>query len=140
LEPTTILSGLEKLARYRPWFYAAAVYNALWGAAVSLWPHAIFDLLGMPRSNYPALFQCIGMMVGAYAIAYWLIARNPVRYGALVYVGLLGKVLGPLGLVWSALRGDLPWVFGWVNVTNDLIWLPSFFAFAWLWWKQENGK
>ena len=103
-----------------------------------MWPNALFGWLGMARPNYPALFQCIGMMVGVYALAYWLIARDPVRYGALVYVGLLGKVLGPVGFLWSAVRGDLPWSFGWVNVGNDLIWLPAFFGFGWQWWKLEQ--
>ena len=44
-------------------------------------------------------------------------------------IGLLGKVLGPLGFIWTALRSELPWSFGWVNVFNDLIWLPAFAAF-----------
>jgi hypothetical protein len=38
---------------------------------------------------------------------------------------LLDKVLGPLGFLWSAWQGTLPWSFGWINLTNDLIgWLP----------------
>lgn len=130
----------EQLNRYRPWFYAAAVYNALWGAFASLFPDGLFKLLGIPPLNYPSMFQCIGMMVGVYAIAYWLIARDPVRFGPLVYVGLLGKVLGPVGFLVSALRGTLPWSFGLVNVTNDLIWLPTFIPFAYLVWKMDNQK
>ncbi len=121
---------MDEWRAYRVWFYAAAVYNAIWGTVVVLWPNALFDLLHLARPNYPSLFQCIGMMVGVYAIAYWLIARDPVRYAALVWVGLLGKLFGPLGFVISALKGDLPWSFGWINVTNDLIWLPAFIAFA----------
>lgn len=116
--------------RYKPWFYAAAIYNALWGALVVARPNAIFSLLGMPLPNYPLLFQCIGMIVGVYALGYWLIARDPVRFGPFVYVGLLGKIFGPIGFLIAALRGELPWSFGWVNVMNDLIWLPAFVGFA----------
>jgi hypothetical protein len=115
---------------YRPWFYAAATYNAVWGAAVSIWPQAIFRWLGMRPINFPPIFQCVGMMVGVYAVGYWLIARDPLRFGPFVYVGLLGKVLGPIGFAWAALHSDLPWSFGWVNVFNDLIWLPAFVSFA----------
>lgn len=131
---------MDKLNGYRPWFYAAAVYNALWGALAGLFPNVLFRWLGMPTLNYPAMFQCIGMMVGVYAIGYWLIARDPVRFGPLVYVGLLGKVLGPLGFLWAASHGQLPWSFGWVNVTNDLIWLPAFVGFAIRVWRLETSK
>lgn len=85
------------------------------------------------------LFQCIGMIVGVYAIGYWLIAINPKRFGAFVYVGLLGKIFGPLGFIYSALIGKLPWAFGWINITNDLIWLPAFIGFSIALWKQEGG-
>jgi hypothetical protein len=94
----------------------------------------------MTLPNYPELFQCIGMMVGVYSIGYWLIARDPERFGPLVYVGLLGKVFGPLGFLAGAITGRLPWSFGWINVTNDVIWLPTFFSFAWQVYKREQLK
>jgi peroxiredoxin len=43
-----------------------------------------------------------------------------------VLVGFLGKVFGPIGFLGYAWMGWLPWHFGWVNVTNDLIWLVPF--------------
>jgi hypothetical protein len=127
------------LQRYRPWFYAAAVYNFVWGTVVVVFPDLIFRVLGMPASNYPVLMQCVGMVVGVYAIGYWLIAVDPERFGPFVFVGLAGKVLGPIGFVYAALQGKLPWAFGWVNVTNDLIWLPAFIPFALAVWRRERG-
>ena len=126
------------LQKYRKWFYAAAVYNAFWGTIVGLFPNLIFRSLGMTIPNYPALMQAIGMIVGVYAIGYWLVAANPQRYGPFVYIGLAGKVLGPLGFIYAAVKGDLPWSFGLVNVTNDLIWLPSFIPFAWAVYRNER--
>jgi hypothetical protein len=38
---------------YRPWFYAAAVYNLTWGLVNILWPSLIFDFLGVRTPNYP---------------------------------------------------------------------------------------
>lgn len=119
------------LDAYKPWFYAAAVYNAAWGTLASLFPNAMFRWFGMPPLNYPPIFQGVGMMVGVYAIGYWLIARDPARFGPFVYIGLLGKILGPVGFLWAASHSELPWSFGWINVTNDLIWLPAFISFAW---------
>jgi hypothetical protein len=79
------------------------------------------------------------MMVGVYAIGYWLIARDPERFGPFVYIGLAGKILGPLGFLWAACQGQLPWSFGWVNVTNDVIWLPAFIGFAIQVWRREKS-
>ncbi len=120
---------MDDLRAYRVVFYAAAIYNALWGILVVAFPNFYFDLLGMTRPNYPPLFQSIGMMVGVFAIGYWLVARDPVRFGAFVWIGLLGKLFGPIGFLFSALRGELPWSFGWVCLTNDVIWWIPFVAF-----------
>jgi hypothetical protein len=129
---------VEKLNPYRKWFYAAAAYNFVWGTVVGLFPNLPFALLHMSPPNYPALMQCIGMIVGVYALGYLLVAIDPVRYGPFVFIGLAGKILGPLGFVWAAANGQLPWSFGWINVTNDLIWLPSFIPFAWAVYQNER--
>lgn len=115
---------------YQWWFGAAAIYNLIWGFVAVVWPFAMFDVLHVPRPHEPELFQAIGMMVGVYALGYAMVAYHPVRFGAFVWVGLAGKALGPIGFVASAVAGRMPWGFGWINVTNDLIWLPAFVAFG----------
>lgn len=116
---------------YRRWFFAAAVYNLVWGVAACLFPYWFYRLAGLDERLPAPLFQSIGMMVGVYAFGYYLLARDPLRYCGLVWVGLAGKLFGPIGFLFSAVRGDLPWSFGWVNLTNDVIWLPAFMMFAW---------
>ena len=120
----------DPLRPYRAWFMAAAVYNALWGTAVSLVPSWFVAIGGLKPATSTVLIQVIGMMVGVYAYGYYLLARDPIRYQGLIWVGLAGKTLGPLGFFLSALRGDLPWQFGWVILTNDLVWRPAFWSFA----------
>ena len=114
---------------YRRWFYAAAIYNAVWGSAVVLFPGVFLDLAGLDITSAP-LAQVIGMMVGVYAYGYYLLAREPKRYAGLIWIALAGKTLGPLGFAYSALTGALPWSFGWICVFNDLIWWPVFWRFA----------
>jgi hypothetical protein len=121
---------MEGINRFRPWFYAATVYNFVWGTIVVLFPNLYFDLVGLLQPNYPALWQSVGMMVQVYAIGYWLIARDPVRYAPLVWVGLAGKTFGPLGFLWAATHGEIPWQFGYTLLLNDLIWWPAFWIFA----------
>ena len=114
----------------KPWMsamlYAAAVYNLLYGALVIFFPMLLFRWAGMPLPNYPEIFQCLGMVVGVYGVGYAIAATNPTRHWPIVFVGLLGKFLGPIGFIHSALTGRLPWIAGWMNVTNDLIWWIPF--------------
>jgi hypothetical protein len=118
------------------WF--AGLYNLAWGTLVILWPHLLFDAAGMARPNYASLWQCIGMIVGVYGLGYIIAAYDPARHWPIVLVGLLGKVLGPIGFVHAALGGELPWIAGWVNVTNDLIWWIPFALILWYAWSQSS--
>ena len=110
----------------RPLLIAAGVYNLAWGAWAIFWPQAYFRSVGMPDINYPQIWQCVGMIVGVYGIGYIIAASNPVRHWPIVFVGFLGKLLGPIGFLQMALSGAWPWQMGWINVTNDLIWLVPF--------------
>ncbi|MDJ1495420.1 alkyl hydroperoxide reductase [Cytophagaceae bacterium DM2B3-1] len=116
----------------------AGVYNILWGAWIVLFPHHFFDLVGMVQPNYPGIWQSVGMIVGVYGLGYYIAAFDPVRHWPIILVGFLGKLFGPVGLVLYAWKGELPWVFGWVNVTNDLIWLVPFAIILYYSWKQES--
>lgn len=111
-----------------PLLYAAAVYNIAWGMFIILVPQLPFKLAGMAAPNYPTIVQCLGMIVGVYGIGYAIAARDPLTQWPLVLVGLLGKVLGPVGFVYAATIGEFPWVAGVTIVTNDLIWWIPFAA------------
>ena len=115
----------DEFRRYRRWFYAAAIYNAAWGSAVVLFPSAAAARSAdIDATDAVPLVQVIGMMVGVYAYGYYLLARDPQRYCGFIWIALAGKTLGPLGFVYSASTGALPWSFGWICVFNDLIWWP----------------
>jgi small multidrug resistance pump len=119
----------DPLGRYRPWLYAAALYNLVWGTVIILFPGALFALIGMDPPTYAPLWQVVGMFVLVYAPAYWWAARFPTARRHFILIGFLGKLLGPLGFVWSAATGALPLAFGLTILTNDLIWWPAFILF-----------
>ena len=110
----------------RPLLIAAGVYNLIWGAWAVFWPQAYFRGAGMPAINYPQIWQCVGMIVGVYGLGYIIAAFDPVRHWPIVFVGFLGKLLGPLGFLQNALSGAWPWRMGWINLSNDIIWLVPF--------------
>ncbi len=116
----------------KPWMaavlWSAGVYNLLWGAFVVLFPLLPFRWAHMPPPNYPELWQCLGMVIGVYGIGYAIAATDPVRHWPIVFVGLLGKIFGPIGFLHAALQGNLPWRAGWMLLGNDLVWWVPFTA------------
>ncbi len=115
-----------ELQKYSIWFYAAAIYNFIWGVITILFPAFLFDLIGAPPPKYLPLWQVVGMFVLVYAPAYWWVARRPGYHRHLIVIALMGKVFGPIGFVWAAFQGQFPLAFGWTIITNDLIWWPAF--------------
>lgn len=116
----------RELSKYSGWFYAAAIYNAVWGTLTVLFPNLYFDLIGMARPNYLALWQVVGMFVVVYAPVYWWMGRHSGRFRHFIIIAILGKTFGPVGFVFALFSGQLPTAFGWTLLTNDLIWWPAF--------------
>lgn len=105
----------------------AGIYNVLWGGLAICLPVTFFRWAGFePLPAYPQFWQCIGMIVGVYGIGYWLAADDPYRHWPIVLVGLLGKILGPIGFLNEMIMGSLPLKLGWTILTNDLIWWLPF--------------
>jgi peroxiredoxin len=119
---------------------AAAFYNLLWGAFVILSPSTLFSWVGMTQPNYPELWQCVGMIVGVYGVGYAIAATDPLRHWPIVLVGLMGKVLGPIGFAKALLEERFSPKFLWVILTNDLIWWLPFGMILWAALEQKGQK
>ncbi|MEI6233144.1 MAG: alkyl hydroperoxide reductase [Planctomycetota bacterium] len=122
----------------KPVLLAAGVYNIVWGAFMILFPLAIFRWLDMKEPNYPEHWQCIGMIVGVYGLGYAIAAYDPMRHWPVILVGWLGKVLGPIGALFGVINGTIPWRFGVINLTNDLIWWVPFTLILIAAWRYEK--
>jgi len=94
----------DEFSPCRRWFYAA-IYNAVWGVAVVMYPATLLRLTRVNATGAVPLVQVMGMMVGVYAYGYYLVAREPKRYSGFIWIALAGKTLGPLGFVYSAATG-----------------------------------
>ena len=107
-------------------FCAAGIYNILWGLYSVADPQWLFRFSGMPPQNYPQIFACLGMVIGLYGVVYLEVARMPERGWLLAAVGLMGKVLGPIGLARLIWSGEWPVSTAVLSLTNDLIWWIPF--------------
>lgn len=124
---------------------AAGIYNLAWGSWVIAFPSQLFTLTGVPAPLYPSIWQCVGMIVGVYGLGYLIAAGSPLRHWPIVLVGLLGKVFGPIGMLYQLAMlppGDparLPASWLWINLTNDLIWWVPFAAILYHAFKAFNA-
>jgi len=80
------------------------------------------------------------MVVGLYGIIYLEIARVPERGFLMAAVGLIGKVLGPIGLMRLIQTHEWPASTIILSVTNDFIWWIPFAIYlvdAWPFWRED---
>lgn len=114
---------------YRLTFTAAAAYNIVFGLWASLRPHAFFTMFDLEPVSYPAIWSCLGMVVGLYGVGYGYAALRLDRAFPFLAIGLAGKVLGPIGWVISVRSGELPFRTFPLIVFDDLIWWLPFAMF-----------
>jgi hypothetical protein len=127
---------------HRAVFSVAAVYNIAWGVFAGLEPQWLFRFARMPPANHPAVFACLGMVVGLYGLVYLEVARRPERGWVSAAVGLAGKLLGPAGLVYLLVTGVWPLATVVLCVTNDVIWWVPFALYlhdAWPAFWRDGG-
>src|SRR6478736_1416056 len=91
---------------YRLIFGLAAIYNVAFGLWTCLWPQTFFEWMKMVPPNYPSLWSCLGMVVG-----------------------LIGKILGPIGWVLAVKSGEWPWHTFPLVLCNDVVWWVPFALF-----------
>ena len=111
---------------HRAVFITAGMYNVAWGLFSTIDPEWFFRFSGLAPLNHPAIFACLGMVIGLYGILYFEVARIPERGWLLAAVGLTGKVLGPIGLAQLIWSGEWPMKTVVLCITNDFIWWLPF--------------
>ena len=114
---------------YRLIFSFAAAYNILFGLWAAGAPQSFFRLFALDPPRYPAIWGCLGMVVGLYGLAYAYAARHLDRAAPFIALGLAGKLLGPIGWVMAVRAGELPPRTFLLIAFNDLLWWVPFGLF-----------
>ena len=121
---------------HRGVFVAAGLYNIAWGVYTALDPQWLFRFAGMPLANHPQIFACLGMVIGLYGILYLEVARAPEGGWLIAAVGLVGKVLGPIGMAVLLWQGVWPLATVVLCITNDFVWWLPFLLYLHDAWPQ----
>jgi len=106
--------------------FVAGVYSILWGISVVLFPDFWFRLGSLEMPNYLQLWQFFGVYSISMGIGYLIAFTNPLRHWPIVLIGLIGKVLAPIGFLYYYLQGGLPLTVLKMNITNDIVWWVPF--------------
>ncbi len=114
---------------YRLIFTAAAAYNIAFGLWASLFPGAFFNVFELSPPRYPAIWACLGMVVGLYGAGYAYAAWRLNDAFPFIAIGLAGKILGPIGWTMAVHSGELPFRTFPLIVFDDLIWWVPFTLF-----------
>lgn len=117
---------IPRRALHRTVFLLAGLYNIFWGIYATYDPQWLFRFSGLPPANHPQIFQCLGMVIGLYGILYLEVARAPERGWLIAAVGLLGKILGPIGLFVAIANHTWPRSTIILCLTNDIVWWIPF--------------
>lgn len=128
---------------HRRIFVAAGLYNMAWGLFAAVNPQWLFRFAGMPPLNHPQIYACLGMVVGLYGVLYLEVARVPESGWLLAAVGLVGKILGPIGMLVLILQGEWPLRAAILCLTNDLIWWIPFVLYlrdSWKPFRKSLGR
>jgi hypothetical protein len=127
--------------RVPQWLRQALVFAGVWhlvlGGSIVLAPGAFFDLTGIARPNYPQMWQGAGIMAAVLGVGFVIAARNPLRYWPVVLIGLVPKILSPIGVVWGFWRSELPPALGTLVLVNDVAWWAPFSLLLWLAFRDE---
>jgi hypothetical protein len=122
------MTGLFAERLFRITFALAGCYNLAFGLWAGFWPHAFFNLFQIAPPRYPGIWACLGMVVGVYGLLYLYAAWRLESAWPIIAVGLLGKMLGPIGMLMS-FDADWPRRLGMLCIYNDLIWWLPFGLF-----------
>jgi hypothetical protein len=83
----------------------ASLYDALFGAAILLFPAPAGRILGIPLPDDRLYFDFVGIFVLLLAAMYVLPARDPRRYQGVVLVAALGRLVGFAYMAWRWTEG-----------------------------------
>jgi len=118
-----------RTALYRLIFAAAAAYNIAFGLWAALTPVSFFALFDLAPPLYPSIWACLGMVIGLYGLGYAYAAARVDRAAPFIAIGLLGKLLGPIGWLLTVSRGEWPIRTLPLILFNDVIWWLPFALF-----------
>ena len=105
---------------------AAAIHCSAWGLFIIALPTMSATVYGFDRPLTDVfLWKGSGLILLLFGLGYGIASRDPLRHWAMVFVGLVAKVLGPIGMALSVWTGEVsPRVLILIPFNDILWWIP----------------
>lgn len=124
------------MTRVPSWLRQSLVFAGAWhlllGASIIIAPTAFFSLTALPLPNYLQMWQGAGIMTAVMGVGFVIASRDPMRHWPVILLGLIPKIIAPIGVVWGFWRRDLPPALGTLVLVNDVAWWIPFSMLLWL--------
>jgi small multidrug resistance pump len=121
--PSTTTATHNVPQRQRVALLVAALQCLIWGVFIVALPERssiVFGLIKVPTDLF--LWQGTGLVTVLFGVGYAIAATNPRQHWSVLMIGLIAKILGPVGMLWSVIQGDVPHQVLYFIPINDLIW------------------
>ena len=103
----------------------AAAYNFTWGTAAIIAPRHLARVLGLYDAGDGMGWRAAGVVVLAYAPAYFWAADHRREAKPMIATATFGKLLGVVGWIVGFVSGRFGPRTILLPVFNDLVWLPG---------------
>ena len=112
------------MANWKVWVLRlAAVHCGIWGLFIIGWPAqsaVVYGFEGQLTDEF--LWRGCGLTILLFGLGYGIASFDPRRHVAPVLVGLVAKVAGPTGMMFSVWQGEVSSRVLWLLPVNDVIW------------------
>ena len=105
----------------------ASLQCLIWGIFILSLPERSSLAYGFDK--VPAAFflwQGTGLVIFLFGVGYGIAATNPRQHWAVILIGLMAKFLGPIGMLWSVLQGQVSRQVLYLIPLNDVVWWLPF--------------
>jgi len=125
---TEIESPFRRPPAWAVWSLRLASLQCLfWGPFIILTPEISGRVYGFGKPLTDVfLWQGSGLIIFLFGIGYLIASNDPFRHWLMVLIGLLAKVLGPVGMLWSVLTGQVSSDVLRLIPLHDLLWWIPF--------------
>jgi hypothetical protein len=119
---------MPKKDYYKKMFFIAALYN--WGATL---PFAVgyktfFPLFNMELPRYLVFFMMFLGLCFVFGIGYFWVSRDVYKNHDIVWMGIIGKLIVFVGLLWAWMAGEVPLILTGPGII-DMIFVLLFIEF-----------
>ena len=105
----------------------ASLQCLIWGIFILSLPERSSLAYGFDK--VPAAFflwQGTGLVIFLFGVGYGIAATNPRQHWAVILIGLMAKFMGPIGMLWSVLQGQVSRQVLYLIPLNDVVWWLPF--------------